>query len=261
MNIDLTGKTALVGGSSKGLGKAVALQLAECGANVTLMARNEEKLRKSMTDLPAGPGQQHGYLVVDYNDFGSFRKITEEWFTCHSVDILVNNTNGPAPGTVLEKKPEDYQQAFDLLFQVGCHLSLSALPGMKKKGYGRIINIASMTVREPIPHLVLSNSMRSAWVSWSKSLSREVAADGITVNSILTGYFDTERLNETNARSAALNNMSMEAWKERMASDIPAKRLGNPAEFGYLTAFLVSDLAAYITGASIPIDGGWMKGI
>jgi len=118
-----------------------------------------------------------------------------------------------------------------------------------------------MTVREPIPHLVLSNSMRSAWVSWSKSLSREVAADGITVNSILTGYFDTERLNETNARSAALNNMSMEAWKERMASDIPAKRLGNPAEFGYLTAFLVSDLAAYITGASIPIDGGWMKGI
>jgi 3-oxoacyl-[acyl-carrier protein] reductase len=259
MNINLEGKTALIGGSSKGLGKAIANQLAECGAEVTLMAREESKLKQVIAELPTLNGQQHGYLVVDFLDFNAIREITGNFLATKKIDILINNTNGPKPGTALEKTMEEYQQAFDLLFKVACHLTLSVVPGMKEKGFGRIINVASMTVKEPIPHLVLSNSMRSALVSWSKSLSREVAAYGITVNSILTGYFETERLKETNSQQAVLNNMSLEAWKERLSSDIPAKRLGIPAEYGYLAAFLASDLAGYINGASIPIDGGVLR--
>jgi 3-oxoacyl-[acyl-carrier protein] reductase len=261
MNINLEGKKALVGGSSKGLGKAIAIRLAECGASVTLMARNEEMMKQVIAGMPSGKGQRHEYRVVDYMDFESFRKIADSFFAENKIDILVNNTNGPSTGTALTKAIEDYQKAFDLLFKVACHLTLSALPGMKENGFGRIINVASMSVKEPIPHLVLSNTVRSALVSWSKSLSRDVAAWGITVNSLVTGYFDTERLNETNKEQAAQHNMSLDDWKERMAADVPAKRLGRPEEFGYLTAFLASDLASYITGASIPIDGGLLRGI
>jgi 3-oxoacyl-[acyl-carrier protein] reductase len=259
MNINLEGRHALVGGSSKGLGKAVAQQLAECGASVTLMARNEQMLKQVVAGLPAGKGQVHDYLVVDYKDFNSFRKKTETFLAVRKTDILVNNTNGPSTGTVLDKSIEDYQEAFDLLFKVAIHLTLLVLPGMKENRFGRIINVASMTVREPIPHLVLSNSMRCALVSWSKSLSREVAVHGITVNSILTGYFDTERLNETNKDEAERNNISIEAFKMKMASNVPANRLGNPVEYGQLVAFLASDFSGYITGASIPIDGGLLR--
>ena len=259
MVINLKGRKALVGGSSKGLGKAIALQLAECGASVTLMARNETMLKQVISELPFSNGQEHDYLVLDFMDFNSFREKTAAYFSGNAIDILVNNTNGPSPGTALDKTIEEYQQAFDLLFKTACHLTLSALPGMKEKRFGRIINVSSMTVREPIANLVLSNSMRSALVSWSKSLSREVAAYGITANSILTGYFDTERLNETNKQEAEHNNMDLDAWKEQMASGVPAKRLGKPVEYGYLAAFLASDLAGYITGASIPIDGGLLR--
>lgn len=261
ITIDLTGKRALVGGSTRGLGRAVAQSLAECGASVTLLARNETALKKAVEELPSTVGQKHGYLKADFSDFNSFSRVTESFFASQTVDILINNTNGPAAGTVAEKRLEDYEAAFGLLFKTACHLTLLALPGMKAARFGRIINIASMTVREPIAHLALSNTIRSALVSWSKSLSREVAPYGITVNSLLTGYFDTERLREVNLRQAEELGIPFEEFAIRMAEQVPAKRLGDPHEYGALVAFLASGHAGYINGASIPIDGGLLHSV
>src|SRR5690606_30546197 len=169
MIISLQGKRALVGGSSKGIGAAIARQLAASGASVTLMARNEARLQTLARELDTGSGQHHGYLVVDFSDHGAFRSQISQFFKTHTVDILVNNTQGPPPGTALDKGPEDYQQAFDLLFKNAVYTTGLALEHMRREQWGRIINIASVTVKEPLSHLVLSNAIRSALVSWAKS--------------------------------------------------------------------------------------------
>jgi 3-oxoacyl-[acyl-carrier protein] reductase len=259
MKINLQNKNALVGGSTQGLGKAIAVQLAECGANVTLMARNEEKLKKAVKDLDTSMGQKHGYLVVDFKNLEEVKTSVKNFLAGNPVDILVNNTNGPDPGNALEKRPEDYQAAFDLLFQTVCFTTLEALPFMQKNNFGRIINVSSTSVKEPIRTLVLSNSIRSAVVSWAKTLSFEVARYNITVNNILTGNFDTERMRNIIKHQAAEKNMSADEVNALRVASIPAKRFGRPEEYGYLAAFLASDFASYITGASIPIDGGLMK--
>ena len=261
MEINLTGRTALVGGASRGLGKAIALQLAACGASVTLMARNEERLKAAMAELQVEAGQHHNYLVADFADFDTFRLIMENWFGNHTVDILINNTNGPSAGGVMDKSIDDYQLAFDLLFKTVCYVTGKALPAMQAKGFGRVINLTSVSVKEPLQNLVLSNTVRSAVVAWAKTLSKDVASAGITVNNILTGYFDTERLNEIYKVQSANKNVPMSELKEKMKQDIPAGRFGRPEEFGHLVAFLSSEMAGYITGASIPIDGGLLKSI
>ena len=260
MDIVLTGKKALVGGSTRGLGKAVAMQLAECGAEVTLLARNEEKLKAALADLPVPAGQKHGFLAADFSDFDSFQRVVSGYFANRGTDILVNNTHGPAAGGVTEKSIADYQAAFDTLFKTVVFLTSAALPSMQKNGFGRIINISSLSIRQPIPHLALSNIIRPAVSAWAKSLSSEVARYGITVNNILTGYFDTERINEIYSGQALKLGITLEEHKARMARDVPARRFGKPEEYGYLAAFLASEQAAYITGANIPIDGGLTKG-
>ena len=194
MEIILTGRRVLVGGSTSGLGRAIAFQLAACGAEVTVMARNREKLEKLLLELPKEHGQNHDYLVVDFMDFPEFQDSMAAYFENKTVDILVNNTQGPSAGTALKKNIEDYQQAFDLLFKTYCHTSMLALEGMKRKNFGRIINVSSMSVKEPLPNMALSNSLRAAVVNWAKTLAEEVAPFGITINNILTGSFDTERL-------------------------------------------------------------------
>ncbi len=259
MLISLKNKKALVGGSTQGLGKAVAMQLAQSGATVTLMARNKAKLQKIRSELPTPEAQNHQYLEVDFSDFTAFKNIIESYFEHHAVDILVNNTNGPSMGTALEKEPEDYQAAFDLLFQTVCHTSLLAIPNMQKQNWGRIINMSSITVTEPLPHLVLSNSIRSAVASWAKTMATQVAFKNITINNILTGYFETERLLGVMTHQATINGGTLAEAKSYMESTIPMKRLGSVEEYGYLATFLASDQAAYITGASIPIDGGFLK--
>jgi len=259
MLVSLKGKKALVGGSSQGLGKAIAIQLAASGAEVTLMARNEEKLSQLLNELPKNQGQKHSFLLVDFSDLARFREVITNYFTNHTVDILVNNTQGPQMGGVLDNSPADYQTAFDLLFQTVTYISQQALPGMKVNGYGRIINLSSITVKEPLAHLVLSNTIRSAVLSWSKTLAKEVAAEGITVNSLLTGYFETERLQKIIETQSAKKGISYAQFATNMHADIPARRFGKPEEFGFLVAFLASDLAAYINGTSIPIDGGFLK--
>lgn len=259
MEIRLYGKKALVGGSSSGIGKAIAVALAKCGAEITLMARSEDKLRAVLEELSTEQGQTHRYLVTDFNDYEAHKINLENYFSDNYVDILVNNTNGPQAGDVFSKNESDYQEAFDLLFQNAVFTTRLALPHMQSQRFGRIINVSSMTVKEPQDSLVLSNTMRTALVSWSKSLSNAVARDGITVNSILTGYFDTDRLNslmENQAKSAAVD---VAVIKEQRIASVPASRLGEPNEYGYLVAFLASEYAAFLTGAAIPLDGGIAK--
>ncbi len=261
MEISLVGKKALVGGASRGLGKAIAIQLARCGAEVTVMARDSEKLKAVLAELPANDGQQHNCLVVDFADFEQFKLIIAAWFQHHQVDILINNTNGPAAGGVLEKTINDYQQSFDLLFKTVCFLTMEALKSMQISNYGRIINLSSISVKEPLQNLVLSNSIRSAVISWAKTLAREIAPKGITVNNILTGYFDTERLDEINRLQSEKKGIQLDIYKESMKQDIPMGRFGQPEEFGHLVAFLASGYASYITGTNIPIDGGLLKSV
>lgn len=261
MNISLKNKKALVGGSSGGIGKAIAQQLAESGASVTLMSRNEDKLKTIVSNLPTDQGQAHQYLVVDFSDFEGFKKIISEYFESNSVDIIVNNTQGPSAGNALEKKVSDYQEAFDLLFKTVVLTTELALKQMQQNKWGRIINVASVSVKEPLNYLALSNTIRAAVVTWAKSLATDVGENGITVNSILTGYFDTDRINQLNAKKAEQMGIPQQEVRADMESKVPVKRIGNPKEYGYLVAFLASEKAAYITGTQIPIDGGLLKSL
>ena len=261
MNIDLSGKTALVGASTSGIGKAIAMQLAASGATVTLMSRSLDKLENVKHSLSTENGQQHQILQVDFTDYAAFKSIITAYFEKNSVDILVNNTQGPPPGTALEKEVEDYQQAFDLLFKTVVLTTELALTSMKEKQWGRIINVASVSVKEPLSYLVLSNSIRAAVVTWAKSLATEAGTFGITVNSVLTGYFNTERITSLNAKKAKEQGVSEEEILKQLEASVPVKRIGDPAEYGYLVAFLASDRAGYITGTQIPIDGGKLNSL
>ena len=257
MKIDLTGKKALVGGSSKGIGLGIATELANSGASVCLMARNESRLKEIVSQLP--DSNNHSYLVVDFSKFEDYKIKIEEYVKNNQVDILINNTQGPPAGNSLSKNIDYYQEAFDLLFKSVVHTTSLVIPGMQKNKWGRIINVTSVSVKEPLNYLVLSNSIRSAVVAWAKSLSVDLGPDGITVNSILTGYFDTERIKELNKEKSKSLNISEAEVLDKMKSLVPASRLGRPEEYGYLVSFLSSDNAAYINGASIPIDGGLLK--
>ena len=257
MKIDLTGKKALVGGSSKGIGLGIATELANSGASVCLMARNESRLKQIVDQLPNS--SNHSYLVVDFSKFEDYKIKIEKYVKNNQVDILINNTQGPPAGNSLSKNIDSYQEAFDLLFKSVVHTTSLVIPGMQKNKWGRIINVTSVSVKEPLNYLVLSNSIRSAVVAWAKSLSVDLGPHGITVNSILTGYFDTERIKELNKEKSKSLNISETEVLEKMKTLVPASRLGRPEEYGYLISFLSSDNAAYINGASIPIDGGLLK--
>ena len=259
MKIELSGKKALIGGSSKGIGLGIAKQLAESGASVCLMARNKTKLKEIVSKLPSSENQNHDYLVVDFSDFDGFKIIIEQYVDKNRIDILINNTQGPPAGNSLSKDIESYQEAFDLLFKSVVYTTSLIVPKMLKNKWGRIINVTSVSVKEPLNYLVLSNSIRSAVVAWAKSLSVDVGKDGVTVNSILTGYFDTERIKDLNKEKSKSLNISEDEVLEKMKSLVPINRLGKTEEFGYLVSFLSSDKAAYINGASIPIDGGLLK--
>ena len=259
MKIDLSAKKALIGGSSKGIGLGIAKQLAESGASVCLMARNETKLKEIVSKLPSSENQNHDYLVVDFSNFDGFKIIIEEYVNKNRIDILINNTQGPPAGNSLSKNIESYQEAFDLLFKSVVYTTSLIVPKMLKNTWGRIINVTSVSVKEPLNYLVLSNSIRSAVVAWAKSLSVDVGKGGVTVNSILTGYFDTERIKDLNKEKSKSLNISEDEVLEKMKSLVPINRLGKTEEFGYLVSFLSSDKAAYINGASIPIDGGLLK--
>lgn len=261
MNISLKGKKALVGGSTKGIGEAIARQLAKSGASVTLMARSKERMQAIVKEMDTSQGQEHQYLVVDFSNFETFKTNISAFFEHNTIDILVNNTQGPQAGGALEKKVDDYQEAFDLLFKSVVFTTELALKHMQKNQWGRIINVASISVKEPLNYLALSNTIRAAVVTWAKSLAYDVAKDGITVNNTLTGYFDTDRIAQLNFKKAEKLGISPDEVRANMEEQVPMKRIGKPEEYGYLVAFLASDRAAFITGTNIPIDGGLLKSI
>jgi len=261
MNISLKSKRALVGGSSKGLGNAVANQLAMSGAQVTLVARDEELLIKNVKELNKKTDLTHDYLVVDYNDFNQYQIKIKEYFSLNPIDILVNNTQGPIPGDVMNVSLEDYQNSFDLLFKNVVYTTMLALKNMKKNKWGRIINMTSVSVKEPLSYLALSNTIRSSVTTWGKTLANDIGSNNITVNNILTGYFNTERINELNFEKSKKLNIKIEEVFSAMENLVPLKRIGDPKEFAYLVTFLASDQASYINGVNIPIDGGLLKSL
>ncbi|MGB0367700.1 MAG: SDR family oxidoreductase [Flavobacteriaceae bacterium] len=259
MEINFAGKKALVGGSSKGIGRAIAERLARSGASVTLMARSEDLLKNVVENLATSQGQTHRYLVVDFSNFAAFSAQMEDYFKTNKIDVLVNNTQGPAAGGALEKSIDNYQTAFDLLFKCAVHTTSLALKHMQAQQWGRIINVASISVREPLNYLALSNSLRAALVTWAKSLSMDIAKDNITINNTLTGYFDTERIAQLNAQKAKKMNLKPEEVRAAMEAQVPMQRIGQPEEYANLVCFLASEQASYITGTNIPIDGGLLK--
>jgi len=260
MQINLSSKTALVGASTQGIGYGIARELAASGANVFLMSRDEEKLKLAVQSLPvADAGQQHGYVVADFNDFQLFKGVIEKFLQQTPIDILVNNTQGPKAGKASDLQTADYSAAFDLLFKVVVETTALALKGMMKNKWGRIINVSSVSVTEPIDKLALSNSIRAATAGWAKTLANELGQYNITVNNILTGYFDTERIAKMIHEESLSTGSSVEVLRNERADKVPLKRLGRPEEYGYLATFLASDYAAYITGTNIPLDGGLSK--
>ncbi len=253
MNIDLINKRALVCGASKGIGRAIAIQLAAAGATLTLVARNKEELEAVRTKLY---GTQHRVLVADFSDTQIAQLALEKEISRFPVTILVNNTGGPAPGAILDASWDQFKKSLHMHLQMSHLLSRMVIPEMRKAAYGRIINIISTSVKIPIPGLGVSNTIRGAMASWAKTLAAEVAPSGITVNNILPGFIDTGRLH------TLIENKAIDAQTEKqnivnnMQKSIPAGRFGQPEELGYYAAFLASEYAGYITGTSLPIDGG-----
>ena len=256
MNIDLKGKKALVCGSTQGIGKASAIELALLGASVTLVARNEEKLKAVIRELSKTGDQQHDYLVADFTFPEQIKLAADGYVKTHKAHILVNNTGGPPAGPALAATPEEFMKAFSSHLLCNQLLVQALVPGMKEEKYGRIINIISTSVKIPIRGLGVSNTIRGAVANWSKTLSMELAAFGITVNNVLPGASMTGRLESIIRDRAQKLNMSMEEVTKQMISEIPAGRISSPAEVAAAVAFLATPAAGYINGINLPVDGG-----
>lgn len=257
MNLDLVGKRALVCGSTQGLGWASAIELALLGANVVLMARNEKKLKKILTTLDTSRNQKHEYLVADFQIPQMVKNAIDRYLAKKKeINILVNNTGGPKGGNVIDATQEDFLQAFSSHLICNQHLVKSILPSMKVSGYGRIINIISTSVKEPIPGLGVSNTIRAAVASWAKTLAGEVGEFGITVNNVLPGYTRTARYDSIIKSRATQSKKSESAIEKNIIDSIPLKKIGTAGEFGAVVAFLCSPSASYISGINLPVDGG-----
>ncbi|MCF8425215.1 MAG: SDR family oxidoreductase [Bacteroidia bacterium] len=257
MDMNLKGKNALVCGSTKGIGFEIAKQFAALGANVTLMARNGDLLSRVVRDLPSEDGQKHDFLVADFSKPEQVKEALEVKIQAHySYQILVNNSGGPGPGPALNAKPEEFLNAFNAHLLSSHHLVQGVVNGMKQSGYGRIINIISTSVKIPLRGLGVSNTIRGAVASWSKTLATELAPMGITVNNILPGATGTDRLKQIIEGKASKQNESIEEVNKEMLSEIPMGRFAEPKEIAYAACFLASPFAAYITGINVPVDGG-----
>lgn len=256
LNLDLTGKTALIGGSTQGIGLASAQALASLGARCVLLSRNEEKLQHAIATLEVAQGQQHTYLIADYFDPQHVQEVVGAFVKMNTVHILVNNTGGPAGGPVTKAKPEEFLQAFQQHLICNHVITGSVTPGMKAFGYGRIINIISTSVKIPLKDLGVSNTIRGAVASWAKTMANELAQFNITVNNVLPGATATERLATILTNRSAKTGKQIEEVEQEMMNEIPARRFGSPQEIAALVAFLASPAASYINGTSIPVDGG-----
>jgi 3-oxoacyl-[acyl-carrier protein] reductase len=257
MDLNLKGKYALVCGSTQGIGKAAAIELALLGANVILMARNEEKLKTVLAELDHSKGQTHAFISADFSDADGLKKKIETYIQQYpAIHILVNNTGGPPAGLALAAPVNEFLQAFNNHLVCNHILVQALVPGMKAAKYGRIVNVISTSVKQPIPGLGVSNTIRAAVGNWSKTLATELAAFGITVNNVLPGAANTIRLQNIFENKAQKNGKSVEAVQQEMIAEIPAGRIAEPSEVANAIAFLASPAAAYITGINVPVDGG-----
>lgn len=256
LSLDLTGKTALVGGSTQGIGLASAQALASLGARCVLISRNEDKLKVAVTTLDARGGQQHTYLVADYANPEQVGAVVADFVKDNTVHILVNNSGGPAAGPVTKAQPADFISAFNQHLLCNHIITSLVTDGMKREGYGRIINVISTSVKIPLKDLGVSNTIRGAVASWAKTMANELGQYGITVNNVLPGATSTERLATILTNKSAKTGKSREDVEHEMMDEVPARRFGKPEEIAAVVAFLASPAAAYVNGTSIPVDGG-----
>jgi len=254
MNLDLKNKNAIVCGSTQGIGEASAIELAKLGANITLIARNEGKLLNVLNNLDKSQGQVHSFLCIDFSDTQSLKEKVDT--LSDDYHILINNTGGPAGGPITDANTESFEDAFRMHLINNQLLVQKVVKGMKAAGFGRIINIISTSVKAPIPGLGVSNTIRAAVASWAKTLSIEVGAYGITVNNVLPGFTNTNRLKTLITKKASVQSKSEEQIANTMQASVPANRFGQANEVANAVAFLCSPAASYINGINLPVDGG-----
>lgn len=257
MDLDLAGTYALVGGSTQGIGKAVAMELSLLGATIILLARDETKLQQTVKELDIREGQKHSYICADFTDPVTVQQKVEAYLKKNPpIHILINNTGGPPAGPVLSAKAEEFLSAFSNHLICNHLLAQALIPGMKAASMGRIINIISTSVKQPIPGLGVSNTIRAAVGNWSKTLAAELGPFGITVNNVLPGAANTTRLQNIFENKAHKTGKTVEEIKQEMIHEIPAARIAEPNEIANAVAFLASPAASYINGINIPVDGG-----
>ena len=259
MDLKLNNKYALVCGSTAGIGKATALALAEEGANITLVARNEDKLKAVLAELPKH--RNHDYIVADFSKPEKLEANLQEALRKKDFHILLNNTGGPAGGKIADAKTQEFINAFNQHLICNHILAQAVLPGMKKRGFGRIINVISTSVKQPLDGLGVSNTIRGAVANWSKTLANEVGAFGITVNNVLPGATATGRLQEIISNKAQKTGKTQEEIEQNMQQAVPAKRFAQPQEIANAICFLASESAGYINGINLPVDGGRTKSL
>ena len=261
MDLDLNGRHALVCGASEGIGRATAHELALLGADVTVLARREDALREVADALPRQGSQQHGWIAADVSRTDALRAQVEALANGKPVHILVNNTGGPPGGPAHLADTDAFLDAFNKHLVANQTLVRAVLPGMRADAWGRIVNVISTSVKEPIPGLGVSNTVRGAVASWAKTLSRELAPMGITVNNVLPGFTETSRITQLVRDRSQASGESEDAVADAMRSLVPLERFAQPSEIGGVIAFLCSPAAAYVNGVSLAVDGGRMHSI
>jgi 3-oxoacyl-[acyl-carrier protein] reductase len=262
MDLGLGGKVALVAGASRGLGHAIARELAGEGAAVAICARSEARLAQAGQAIAAATGARVLPVAADVSEPKDVERLVRTVIEALGrVDILVTNSGGPPPGTFETTPPEAWQGAFDVLLRSAVEMTRAVLPGMKERRFGRILNVTSITVKQPVESLILSNALRAAVTGMARTLASEVASFGITVNNVLPGYTRTERLDELAEATARRTGETSAGFFERLEREIPMRRVGDPRELAALCAFLASERASYVTAQSIAVDGGWIRSL
>lgn len=261
MEIQFKDKTALVCGSSTGIGMSAAQQLAAAGARVILLARNPNKLQQVLNTLDKTHRDDHTYLVADFSNYNEVDRVVSAFAKANPIHILVNNTGGPAPGHLMDAEVDALESAFTQHIKCNQVLIQACAPGMKDACYGRVINVISTSVKAPIEFLGVSNVIRGAVASWAKTLATELGPHGITVNNVLPGFTATERLDKIIAGKANRAGHSEEEAAQIMKNYVPARRFAQPEEVANAITFLASDKASYINGINLPVDGGRTKSL
>jgi 3-oxoacyl-[acyl-carrier protein] reductase len=256
MNLTLSGKRAVIGGSTQGIGLAIARELALQGASCTLLARNENSLKEAVASLDTNSGQHHDYLVADFHQPDQLKVIIEAYVKDHDVHILINNSGGPASGPITEAETTAFLQAFNQHLICNHILTQAIIPSMKRSGYGRIINVISTSVKIPLKNLGVSNTIRGAVASWAKTMANELGSYQITVNNVLPGATRTGRLSSLIEVMAQKQNTTTAQVEAHMTEEIPMRRFADAEEIANVAAFLASPAASYVNGVSIPVDGG-----